>query len=142
MTQNNDALMSFTIRYLSTTQASERKNKTKTKTGDVEKRRDKEEEEEEERERERKKKKKKKKKGCGVREQEVKSFSYNDTPNLSLWHKLCSTTHEPRPARVTFPTTTHADFRIVNTTFWTTQSELTLCTTIRGCTCTSKHRHA
>ena len=81
MTQNNDALMSFTIRYLSTTQPSERKNKTKTKTGDVEKRRDKEEEEEE-RERERKRK------GCGVREQEVKSFSYNDTPNLSLWHKL------------------------------------------------------
>ena len=139
MTQNNDALMSFTIRYLSTTQPSERKNKTQTKTGDVEKRRDKEEEEEE---RERERKEKRKEKGCGVREQEVKSFSYNDTPNLSLWHKLCSTTHEPRPARVTFPITTHADFRIVNTTLLTTQSELRLCTTIRGCTCTSKHRHA
>ena len=111
----------------------------KKKTGDVEKRRrlyglgraDKEEKEERE-----------EKEGCGIREQEVKSFSYGDTPNLSLWHELCSTTHEPRSARVTFPTTTHADFRIVNTTLWTTQSELTLCTTIRGCTCTSKHRQA
>ena len=48
------------------------------------------------------------KEGCGVREQEVKSFSYGDTPNLSIWHKLCSTTHGPRSAGVTFPTSTHA----------------------------------
>ena len=48
---------------------------------------DKEEEEEEEEGEE---------KGRGVREQELKSFSYGDTLSLSLWHKLCSTTHEPR----------------------------------------------
>ena len=129
--------MSFTIRYLFTAQPSkkERGKKTKQKRGmrrrEGDYRGDKGEGEERE-----------EKEGCGVREQQVKSFSYGDTPNLSLWHELCSTTHEPHSARVTFPTTTHADFRIVNTTLWTTQSELTLCTTIRGCTCTSKHRQA
>ena len=92
--------MSFTIRYLFTAQPSEKEKETKQKRGmrrrEGDYRGDKGEGEERE------------EKGCGVREQEVKSFSYGDTPNLSSWHKLCSTTHGPRSAGVTFPTSTHA----------------------------------
>ena len=96
-TQKNNALMSFTIRYLSTARPSKKTKEKKQKKKRRRKKRgmrrregdyrgDKEEEEEEEGE----------EKGCGVREQELKPFSYGDTLNLSLWHKLCSTTHEPR----------------------------------------------